>query len=472
MKTAVLATSALLLLGGCAAVGPDYTGPGTTTADAVADYASASKDTSGAAPVAAWWRTLADPDLAALINEALGANYDLDIAAANLAAAEARLTGIGTRRRPTVDLNGEVTEERGSSAGFVLANPNDRFPTVSRGSFSLDLNWELDLFGRIRRSIEAAEADFAALEAVRNDVAVAVLARVARAYVAVRGQQILLDVAERNVSVQQQTVDLVTVLSREGAATRLDVARARTQLLTSTATIPALRADLVAARNALTTLTARAPGTLTQRLELHRDLPTLPDTLAVGTPADLLRRRPDIRAAERQLAAATARIGVATADLFPTISFVANVGAAGTPLSNFNTVGAPFFALGPSINWNLFDRKAIHARIREQDSATAAALASYQRTVTVALEEVDSALAAYHQQRLRQQQLEDARAASIEASDLARLRYREGVEDFLTVLDAERRQLEIETQLAETRIAVVQRLIDIHLALGSGWDAE
>ena len=184
-----------------------------------------------------------------------------------------------------------------------------------------------------------------------------------------------------------------------------------------------------------------------------------------------MRRRPDIRAAERRLAGAAARIGVATADLFPTVSLGANVGASGTPLSNLDAVGAPFFTLGPTLRWNLFDRSAIHARIREQDAATAAALATYRRTVTTALEEVDTALAAYHQQRERQERLEGAREASIEASELARLRYREGVEDFLTVLDAERRLLEIETQLAETQIATVQRLIDIHLALGSGWDA-
>ena len=424
IRTAILALM-LLLLAGCAAVGPDYTGPGSTPADAVERFPSAPADSS-APPVAAWWQSLDDPELAALINETIGANFDLEIAAANLEAARARLAGVQTRRRPTIDLNGEVTEERGSSAGFILANPNDRFPTVSRGSFSLDLNWELDLFGRIRRSIEAATADLDALEAVRNDVTVAVLARVARAYVALRGQQILLDVAERNVGVQRQTIDLVTVLSREGAATQLDVARARTQLLTSEALIPALRADLTAALNTLTTLTARPPGALGERLGAHGGLPKLPESIAVGSPADLLRRRPDIRAAERRLAAAAARIGVATADLFPTISFVANIGAAGTPISNLDSVGAPFFELGPRLSWNLFDREAIHARIRAQDSQTATALANYRRTVTIALEEVDTALAAYTQQRLRQQNLEAAREASVQASSLARLRYREG----------------------------------------------
>ena len=412
-----------------------------------------------------------DATLNALIAKALSANYDLRIATANLEAARSVLREVNTRRQPTVDLGGLVEERRGASAALVIADPDDRFPTTSFGEFRADLAWEADIFGRVRRSIEAASADIGAVEALRDDVMVAVLAQVARAYIDLRGAQVLLAVAERNVSVQRQTLELVELLNAEGAATQLDVARARTQLLSSEATIPGLHAAVTAALNELTTLTARAPGELGETLGVRATLPALPDMVGVGSPAELLRRRPDIRAAERRLAAASARIGVATADLFPTVTFGGSLGGGAAPMSNLDNAGALFFSLGPSLRWNLFNRDAIHARIRQSDTAAAADLVRYQRTVTAALQEVDSAIAAYHQERERQRRLAAARAASQQASELALLRYREGVEDFLTVLDAERRLLETENELARSQIAATQNLIAIHLALGSGWDA-
>jgi multidrug efflux system outer membrane protein len=302
-------------------------------------------------------------------------------------------------------------------------------------------------------------------------VQVALLAGVGRAYLDLRGSQRRLEVAERNVRVQQQTLDLVLLLDREGAATDLDVARARTQLLTSQATIPRLEAAVTNALNRLTTLTAQAPGALDETLRPRRPLPAVPAGIATGEPVDLLRRRPDILAAERALAAATARIGVATADLFPTISLVGRGGIAAAHFSDLFSTGGPFFALGPALTWNLFDREAIYARIRATDAGAAAALTRYQQAVTTALDEVDSGLNSWRHERARRAQLEEARTASLEASQLARLRYREGIEDFLTVLDAERNQLEIEDQLAQSEIALAQFVIDIHLALGGGWEA-
>jgi multidrug efflux system outer membrane protein len=274
--------------------------------------------------------------------------------------------------------------------------------------------------------------------------------------------------------VQQQTLALVEVLLNEGAATELDAARARTQLLTSTARIPALDARSRAAVNRLTTLTGRAPGALDDNVGAWKPLPELaqlPDFIAVGSPADLIRRRPDISAAERALAAASARIGIATADLFPSVSFGANVGIGAAPLSGLIDAGAPFFALGPSVTWNVFDRAGIYANIRQADSNAAANLARYEATVTTALEEVDTAISAYRNERLVRRQLGNALGSSRLAANLARLRYREGVEDFLDVLDAERNLLIVEDQLAVSGIRVAQNLVDIHLALGGGWQA-
>jgi len=466
------------VLTGCAAVGPDYAGPPASNADATPQWPSAvqaDSETTVVAdePPAAWWRQLNDPALDDLMTAAVAANYDLRIASANVEAARAILARVTTRRAPTINVGGTVEERREPSALNVTADPNDRLPGTSSGVFGADLSWEIDLFGRVRRSIEAASADLGSLEAVRNDVMVSVLGAVARAYVDLRGTQVRLDVARRNVAVQKETLGLVDVLLAEGAATELDVARARTQLLTSRARIPALDARARAAVNRLTTLSAQAPGALDSTVAAWRPIPEivkLPEFVAVGSPVDLLRRRPDISAAERTLAAASARIGIATADLFPTVSFGASVGAGASPLSGLIDAGAPFFALGPSITWNVFDRSAIYANISLADSSAAANLARYEATVTRALEEVDTSISAYRNERLVQMQLDDAVDSSRVAADLARLRYREGVEDFLDVLDAQRSVLVIEDQRAVSGIRLAQNLIDIHLALGGGWN--
>jgi multidrug efflux system outer membrane protein len=481
MKLKVLCSAAALgTLIGCAAVGPDYAGPPPSTADTVSSWPSAAGGEDAGPtmvadePAQTWWHQIDDDALDALMSVAVTANYDLRIAAANVEAARAILTRQDTRRRPTIDVGGTVEERRNSSALFVGGNSNNRLATTTSGVFAADLSWEVDLFGRVRRSIEAATANLGSLQAVRNGVMVSVLASVARAYVDLRGSQLRLDVARRNVAVQQQTLDLVEVLLNEGAATELDAARARTQLLTSTARIPALDARSRAAVNRLTTLTGRAPGALDENVGAWKPLPELaqlPDFIAVGSPADLIRRRPDISAAERALAAASARIGIATADLFPSVSFGANVGIGAAPLSGLIDAGAPFFALGPSVTWNVFDRAGIYANIRQADSNAAANLARYEATVTTALEEVDTAISAYRNERLVRRQLGNALGSSRLAANLARLRYREGVEDFLDVLDAERNLLIVEDQLAVSGIRVAQNLVDIHLALGGGWQA-
>lgn len=467
------------LLSGCAAVGPDYGGPPPSTADGTSQWPSATVDDDARATVAdepaqAWWRQLEDPALDGLMSDAVAANYDLRIAAANVAAARAILEQVSTRRLPSVDVGGVVEERRDASAQVVIADPDARLPATSSAEFSADLTWEVDLFGRVRRSIESASAELGSLDALRNGVMVSVLASVARAYVDLRGAQLRLDVARRNVAVQRQTLELVELLLREGAATELDRARARTQLLTSLATIPSLDTRARTAVNRLTTLTAQAPGALDGTVAAWQPLPELarlPEFVAVGDPTGLLRRRPDIVAAERTLASSSARIGVATADLFPSVAFGAAVGIGAAPLSALSAAGAPFFSLGPSLTWNVFNRQAIYARIRQADSNAAANLARYEATVTRALEEVDSAISAYRNERIRVQQLAEAVASGRDAASLARLRYREGAEDFLAVLDAERGLLVLEDQRAISEINVAQRLVDIHLALGGGWEA-
>ena len=461
-------------LAGCAAVGPDYQVPAQSTAQAIASFPSAAGAGGTGTVVASeppeqWWQALQDPSLDILIAQALAANNDLMIAVANVEAARAQLNQAQTRLLPSADVNGTVRERRDAQAAQRKADADGESPTRSIATFGVDLLWEIDLFGRVRRSVEAAAADLGSLEAVRNNVLLSLLSTVASAYIDLRGAQLRLNVAERNVAVQQQTLDLVLLLNKEGAATDLDVARARSQLLTSQSSIPLQRATARAALNRLTTLIAQPPGTLDAQLATPRPLPTLPELVAVGAPADLLRRRPDIQAAERTLASASARIGVATADLFPTVSLIGGAGLSASPLGSLAAAGAPFFTFGPALRWNIFDRRAIYARIAQADAAAAAGVARYQITVTHALEEVDSAISAYGNERERRAQLSAAVAASRDAAQLAELRFKEGAEDFLTVLDAERSLLLLEDQQAVSSINVTQRLVDIHRALGGGW---
>ena len=476
MRRALSTCVMLTMLGGCAAVGPDYAVPAAINAQSLASFPSAADGNGTSAivtsePPEQWWHALDDPDLDALIGQALTANNDLQTAVANVEAARAQLRQVEPRRLPSADVNGTVRERREAQAAQRKADADGEAPTRSIATFGVDLLWEIDLFGRVRRSVEAASAELGSLEAVRNNVLRSVLSTVANAYIDLRGAQLRLGVAQRNVAVQQQTLDLVATLNQEGAATDLDVARARTQLLTSQASIPVQRATARAALNRLTTMLAQAPGSLDGQLQTPRALPKLPELVAVGQPVDLLRRRPDIQVAERALAAASARIGVATADLFPTVSLIGGAGVSASPIGSLAAAGAPFFTFGPALRWNIFDRRGIYARIAQADSAAAAGVARYEATVTRALEEVDSAINAYGNERERQRQLVAAVAASRDAAHLAELRFKEGAEDFLTVLDAERSLLLLEDQQALSAINVAQGLVDIQRALGGGWQS-
>lgn len=258
-------------------------------------------------------------------------------------------------------------------------------------------------------------------------------------------------------------------MAREGAATELDVARARAQLRSTEAQLPAVTAAQTVAINRIATLTGRGPGELGADLARHAPLPSLPAFLPAGDATDLIRRRPDIRAAERALASATARIGVATADLFPTVSLNGALGVQADSIADLGSGGADFFSFGPALSWNLFNRAAIHARVRQAEAGAEARLASYQGVVLTALEEVDSALAQHLRERQRHASLEASLADSRRAAELARVRFSEGVESFLSVLDAERTLLSAEEQLTASDTALARSLVDLYRALGGGW---
>jgi multidrug efflux system outer membrane protein len=297
-----------------------------------------------------------------------------------------------------------------------------------------------------------------------------VTAEVARTYFELRGEQAELAVLQRNADNQQQTVDLTNSLLDAGRGTELDTARAKAQLDTTLAEIPPLRATVEKSIHRLSVLTGREPDALSALLSPAGNLPQLPQMAAVGDPAGLLRRRPDIRVAERHLAASTAQIGVAVGDLFPKVTFSGNFGYAAGDLAALGTAGSKTFLIGPSISWAAFDLGRVRARIAGARAGADADLAAYQQTVLKALEETENALVSHARARDRLVQLTAAARESDSAAQIARARYEGGLVGFLDVLDAERAQLTAQDQLAQSRTDAATSLIAVYKALGGGWE--
>lgn len=466
MKGAAL--SSILLLAGCSAVGPDYSRPlEPDNLESQQPFASARLQKPAAQllypseqPVDAWWLQLKDPVLTGLIEQSLQANTDLRVALANLTAARALLRQQEIQFQPSVDLSAGAERTRSSA---VSGQQTD---TETISSASLGLAWELDVFGRVRRSVEVARTNIERSQALSDDVKRIVIADVASAYFDLRGAQERRRVVERNIGNQRETLDLTITLVREGIASQLDSARARAQLTATQALLPVIVSDQNTALNRLARLTGRVPGPLDGILQQGDSLPVMPQFIAVGDALSLIRRRPDIREAERALASLTAQIGVETADLYPTVNFIASVGVAADNTSKLNDHSAMNYAVGPGIVWNLFNRGAIRARIAQTEAETEAQLARFDGTVLLALEEVNSALMRHAQERDRNLVLQESVAASREAVELVKLRYNAGVESFLDVLEAERTLLDSERELTASRIDFAQGTINLYRALG------
>ncbi|MFP5307538.1 MAG: efflux transporter outer membrane subunit, partial [Gammaproteobacteria bacterium] len=405
------------------------------------------------------------PALAALIEQALAANHDLRIALANLNEVRALL------RESQLELAPIVTAGAGYSEALASADqaPGDRDArrTELYGA-GFDAVWELDLFGRLRRAIEAGRATEAARRADLHDVQLSVVAEVARNYFELRGGELELAVAQRNADNQQQTLALAQARFDAGSGTEFDLARAQAQLSTTLATLPAIRTRVVAARNRLAVLTGRAPQAAGLAANAGEMSP-LPRLVQIGSPEDLLRRRPDIRSAEAQLAAATARIGVATADLFPRVQILGEVGFAVADLDDAGRASGETYGFGPSIRWAAFDLGRVRARIAQTEARADAAVAAYERTVLQALEETENALTAYANARRELDHLAAGVEAGARAVALAHVRFDNGATGFLDVLDAERTQLEAEARLARARTATATRLIALYKSLGGDW---
>ena len=455
-----------LLLSACA-VGPDYQQPAANLPNSFAN--GAQPEFSDREIEHAWWQLFKDQQLIDLIDQTVLHNYDIQAARANLGEARALYMEAGLNLLPQVSSHANYTDTLRS-----ISSLNNR-SFVPRGLHLLntgfDAYWEVDFFGRVRRNVEATKDEVGAQEASLRDLGVSLIAETARNYFELRGLQRQLEVAEKNAENQAETLAITQVKLENGRGTELDTSRALAQLETTRATIPGLKTSIARNIHRLSVLSGQLPDTLTAQLAPHLAMPTAPETIQIGNPAQLLQRRPDIRVAERALAAATARIGVATGDLFPRVTFVGTIALEGGTLGSMVTPGSDSYAFGPKISWAFLDMGRVYARIKAADARAEASLDQYQQTVLNALEETENALVAYNQERIRRASLATAAKASEKANQLAHLRFTAGIADFLTVLDTELRLLQDQSELAQSETATATALIAVYKALGGGWEA-
>ncbi len=449
-------------------VGPDYTPPTTATADTFSH--AAQPEFSNRAVEAKWWRLFNDNLLNNLVNLTLAHNYDLQAAHANLREARALYLEAGLNLTPSITMHNNYTEQLRSVGALNNRSFVPRDLTLYNTGF--DVAWELDLFGRVRRNIEVNNDAVEMQEASLRDVSVSLIAEVARNYFELRGLQNQLRLIQHNIDNQQQILRITQLKVANGRGTELDTSRASAQLDSTRALVPSVEAAISGAQHRLSVLSGQLPATFITSLTAHAALPTLPHTIGVGSPAELLRRRPDIRIAERRLAASTARIGVVTADLFPKVSFVGTLSLEASLLSGIGAAGSGTYSLGPRISWAAFDLGRVYARIKAADAHAEGDLARYQQTVLSALEETENALVNYNKARVKQAFLASAVAANQKAYHLAQLRFQAGVTDFLTVLDAQLRVLQTQSELAQMQTATATALVTIYKALGGGWEAK
>jgi multidrug efflux system outer membrane protein len=460
----VCGVSAAVIVAGCA-VGPNYHRP-----EVPLDTHFANAAESGLAqgdPVEHYWSGFADPELDGLIDDALAHNKGLAVAVANLQAARAARRLAGFDQFPTVTVAGSYTHNLDAQQQLPeFPQPLREFDTAQGGFDGL---WELDLFGRVRRNVEAARGDLGASEASLQDARVSVIAEVARDYFILRGLQDQLALTIRNADNQLNTTKLTRNRLEAGRGNELDTSRAEAQWQTTLASLPTLQASIATTTYRLSVLTGRQPTALDEQLAPQAPMPALPPLTSIGTPEQLLRRRPDVRVAERRLAAATARVGVAMGDLFPKVTLVGEVGYWAPTFGDFGQSEARFFSVGPSISWAAFDLGRVRARISSAKAQTDAALAGYEGAVLNALEDTEGALITYGRSQSRRQALQVAAAASDRAADLARKRFEGGLIDFLEVLDAERTALSAELLLSQSRTDAATSLVAVYKALGGGW---
>lgn len=463
IRTLMTAVSTLALA--ACATGPNYVAPTTSPPAAGPFVAATSPAIDPAAPIAGqWWRLYNDPVLDGLITDALAANTDVRQAVARLEKARASLREVKTDRLPNIGTS--ASAQYGRLPQFQRQAGGGEDWQVNVGA---NLAYEVDLFGRVSRGVEAARGDVAAAEADAQAVRVMVVAETARAYADAAAAAERIAVAERIVALLDRSLKVTTRRQEVGLTTKLDTARIAALRNQRQADVPLLAASRDAALFRLATMTGRAPAALPPAAAVRTATLRLDTPIPVGDGAALLARRPDVRAAERRLAAATARIGVATADLYPRISLGASVGSVGQGFGNVFGANPLTWLLGPLINWSFTDHARARARVEGAEADTRAALAAFDGTVLISLRETETALSAYARALDRRLALKAARDAAEVAARIVRAQQREGQVDSLALLDAERTFADTDADLALIDAQIANAQIDLFRALGGGW---
>ncbi len=454
------------------AVGPDYRAPETTLP---ADWTErafgvARNDTKA---LARWWRTFDDPTLNTLVTKAIDSNRNLREAVLRVREARFRRGIASGEFYPDVDASGSYNKQS-PSENIELGAPGDIGGAsfgqdVELFSLGTDASWELDAFGRVRRLVEAADADYQASVADAHDVLVTLLADLTLNYVDYRSFQRRVAIARANARAQAETLEITRARFNEGLVTELDVSQARTNLASTRAAIPRLEARRKQALNRVAVLVGEFPGALQTLLQDSAPVPVAKSGVAFGVPAELIRRRPDIRRAERELAAQTARIGVAEAALYPQFSISGFFGFESGSTGNLFDAASQTYSFGPAFVWNLFDFGRVRNNIRVQDALQRQALARYEQAILTAVADVENALTRYARERERRRSLVEAVRSAERTVAIARSQYAEGLTGFQNVLDAQRSLFAQEDALAASDAAVTSNLVALYRALGGGW---
>lgn len=465
LRPALGAFSALLLAGCSTAAFDGFSGEPTP---APASYAEAPTAAAPAPVNPAWWEALNDPALDALIALALADNRDLIAAEAELERARALAAVQGWTLLPFGDVIAAASRGRTASS---LDGQSTPYPESELYAIGLQASWEADLFGRLRNGARAARRDADAIEAARRGVATSVAAETAATYVALRGAEARLDAARANAESQYETLRLTEDMRGAGRGSGLDIARAREQLATTEALIPLLEADRATAGYALDILIGAGPGASAEIVDAARAIPAPPEAPGLGAPAELLQRRPDIVEARMRLDAAIARVNAAKVDWWPRITLVGGAGFDAFSLSDIGNDETLSWSLGPRIDWPALDFRRNALRAEAAGYGAEAEFARYDRAIAAGLAEVETALANFAATRRAGVLADEAAAAALNAAEIARLRYREGLDPFIQALDSERRLAEAEDRRARAAAAAAIAYVRLGQALGAGWEA-
>jgi NodT family efflux transporter outer membrane factor (OMF) lipoprotein len=465
----IAAGTVLIMTGGCM-VGPDYHPPEPSAPAVWAGVENGpnrhpSTVTANPVRLTAWWEQFKDPILNELITDAVKANLDLKMAEARLRQARAMLGIARGGMWPSVAVSGSY--QRSHIAGITPANESENLYMSG-----LDAVWELDVFGGIRRNIEANKAGVQAAIQTIQDVQVTLLAEVALDYIQLRGYQQEIVVAQDNLKAQQHTAEITRKLYAVGFDSALDVANAEAQVATTESQIPVFETGARQSIYALSVLLARPPADLLDKLSPTGNLPAAPAEIPAGLPSEMLRRRPDIRAAEEQLHSATSQIGVAVAQLFPAFSLTGSVNWNSNLLQTWWSSASRSYSVGPQVTWPIFQGGALVSNVRLQEALRDQSFITYQQTVLAAFQEVENALIAFTKEQDHHKSLADAVAANRKAVDLSIQLYSEGQVDFLNVLQAQLNLDAAENSLVQSKGNIIIDVIAIYKALGGGWESE